>query len=44
MKAAGAEVVFNYYAEAGAGFAEHTLSQLLDLLPQETTPPAEDPR
>jgi predicted Kef-type K+ transport protein len=44
MKAAGADVVFNYYAEAGAGFAEHTLSQLLHLLPQETTSPAEDPR
>jgi D-arabinose 1-dehydrogenase-like Zn-dependent alcohol dehydrogenase len=44
MKAAGADVVFNYYAEAGAGFAEHTLSQLLHLLPQETTWPAEDPR
>jgi len=34
MKAAGADVVFNYYAEAGAGFAEHTLSNLLDILPQ----------
>jgi glutathione-regulated potassium-efflux system ancillary protein KefC len=34
MKAAGADVVFNYYAEAGAGFAEHTLSNLLDVLPQ----------
>lgn len=34
MKAAGANVVFNYYAEAGAGFAEHTLSNLLDVLPQ----------
>jgi predicted Kef-type K+ transport protein len=33
MKAAGANVVFNYYAEAGAGFAEHALSNLLDLLP-----------
>lgn len=33
MKAAGADVVFNYYAEAGAGFAEHTLSNLLDILP-----------
>tara|TARA_R110001592_G_scaffold337300_1_gene623449 strand:- start:41078 stop:42676 length:1599 start_codon:yes stop_codon:yes gene_type:complete len=33
MKAAGADVVFNYYAEAGAGFAEHTLSNLLDVLP-----------
>jgi len=34
MKAAGADVVFNYYAEAGAGFAEHTLSNLLDILPE----------
>ena len=34
MQAAGADVVFNYYAEAGAGFAEHTLSNLLELLPQ----------
>lgn len=34
MKAAGADVVFNYYAEAGAGFAEHTLSNLMDILPQ----------
>lgn len=34
MLAAGADVVFNYYAEAGAGFAEHTLSNLLDILPQ----------
>ncbi len=34
MKTAGADVVFNYYAEAGAGFAEHTLSNLLDILPQ----------
>lgn len=34
MKAAGANVVFNYYAEAGAGFAEHALSNLLDVLPQ----------
>ena len=34
MKAAGADVVFNYYAEAGAGFAEHTLSNLLELLPE----------
>lgn len=34
MKAAGADVVFNYYAEAGAGFAEHTLSNLMDTLPQ----------
>lgn len=33
MKAAGADVVFNYYAEAGAGFAEHALSNLLDILP-----------
>ncbi len=33
MKAAGADVVFNYYAEAGAGFAEHTLSNLMDILP-----------
>ncbi len=34
MQAAGADVVFNYYAEAGAGFAEHTLSNLLELLPE----------
>ena len=34
MKAAGADVVFNYYAEAGAGFAEHALSNVLDILPQ----------
>lgn len=34
MKAAGADVVFNYYAEAGSGFAEHTLSNLLDVLPE----------
>ena len=34
MKAAGADVVFNFYAEAGAGFAEHTLSNLLDILPE----------
>jgi hypothetical protein len=34
MKAAGADVVFNYYAEAGAGFAEHALSNLLDVLPE----------
>ncbi|AFV00975.1 cation:proton antiporter family protein [Simiduia agarivorans] len=34
MKQAGADVVFNYYAEAGAGFAEHTLSNLLDILPE----------
>lgn len=34
MIGAGADVVFNYYAEAGAGFAEHTLSNLLDILPQ----------
>jgi predicted Kef-type K+ transport protein len=34
MKEAGADVVFNYYAEAGAGFAEHTLSNLLDILPE----------
>jgi glutathione-regulated potassium-efflux system ancillary protein KefC len=34
MNEAGADVVFNYYAEAGAGFAEHTLSNLLDILPQ----------
>jgi predicted Kef-type K+ transport protein len=33
MKAAGADVVFNYYAEAGAGFAEHALSNMLDILP-----------
>jgi len=33
MKAAGADVVFNYYAEAGAGFAEHALSSMLDILP-----------
>jgi len=33
MKAAGADVVFNYYAEAGAGFAEHALSNMLDVLP-----------
>ena len=33
MQAAGADVVFNYYAEAGAGFAEHALSRTLDLLP-----------
>lgn len=33
MKAAGADVVFNYYAEAGAGFAEHALSTMLDILP-----------
>lgn len=33
MKAAGADVVFNYYAEAGAGFAEHALSTMLDVLP-----------
>lgn len=33
MKEAGADVVFNYYAEAGAGFAEHTLSNLMDTLP-----------
>ncbi|MEZ5572662.1 MAG: cation:proton antiporter family protein [Halioglobus sp.] len=33
MKAAGANVVFNYYAEAGAGFAEHALSNMLDILP-----------
>jgi hypothetical protein len=38
MKAAGADVVFNYYAEAGAGFAEHTLSNLLDILPQKPAP------
>jgi predicted Kef-type K+ transport protein len=40
MKAAGADVVFNYYAEAGAGFAEHTLSNLLDILPQKPAAPA----
>ena len=34
MKTAGADVVFNYYAEAGAGFAEHALSNMLDILPQ----------
>lgn len=34
MKAAGADVVFNYYAEAGAGFAEHALSNMLDILPE----------
>jgi glutathione-regulated potassium-efflux system ancillary protein KefC len=34
MKDAGADVVFNYYAEAGAGFAEHALSSMLDLLPR----------
>ena len=34
MMAAGADVVFNYYAEAGAGFAEHALSNILDVLPQ----------
>jgi hypothetical protein len=33
MRAAGADVVFNYYAEAGAGFAEHALSNMLDILP-----------
>jgi hypothetical protein len=33
MRAAGADVVFNYYAEAGAGFAEHALSNVLDVLP-----------
>jgi len=38
MKAAGADVVFNYYAEAGAGFAEHTLSNLLELLPEKPAP------
>jgi glutathione-regulated potassium-efflux system ancillary protein KefC len=26
-------VVFNYYAEAGAGFAEHALSNMLDIMP-----------
>jgi len=41
MKAAGADVVFNYYAEAGAGFAEHTLSNLLDILPQKPAAVAE---
>lgn len=41
MKAAGADVVFNYYAEAGAGFAEHTLSNLLDILPQKPAAIAE---
>ncbi len=34
MRAAGADVVFNYYAEAGAGFAEHALSNMLDILPE----------
>ncbi|CAA0101742.1 Glutathione-regulated potassium-efflux system protein KefC [Halioglobus japonicus] len=33
MRDAGADVVFNYYAEAGAGFAEHALSNMLDILP-----------
>tara|TARA_R110002124_G_scaffold4452_4_gene27178 strand:+ start:854 stop:2452 length:1599 start_codon:yes stop_codon:yes gene_type:complete len=33
MRAAGADVVFNYYAEAGAGFAEHALSNMLDIHP-----------
>jgi len=37
MKAAGADVVFNYYAEAGAGFAEHALSNMLDILPGRST-------
>ncbi len=31
---AGADVVFNYYAQAGAGFAEHTLSNVMDILPE----------
>ncbi|UTA49186.1 cation:proton antiporter [Simiduia sp. 21SJ11W-1] len=34
MKRAGANVVFNYYAQAGAGFAEHTLSNVMDILPE----------
>jgi glutathione-regulated potassium-efflux system ancillary protein KefC len=33
MKAAGADVVFNHYAEAGAGFADHALSDLQDIPP-----------
>ena len=37
MKAAGADVVFNYYAEAGAGFAEHALSNMQDILPRKHT-------
>lgn len=41
MKVAGADVVFNYYAEAGAGFAEHTLSNLLDILPEKPAALAE---
>ncbi|MEM6583960.1 MAG: cation:proton antiporter family protein [Pseudomonadota bacterium] len=41
MRNAGADVVFNYYAEAGAGFAEHTLSNLLDILPQKPAAMAE---
>ncbi|MEZ5502905.1 MAG: cation:proton antiporter family protein [Halioglobus sp.] len=40
MKAAGADVVFNYYAEAGAGFAEHALSNILDILPARPASPA----
>ncbi|RMF19558.1 MAG: potassium transporter Kef [Gammaproteobacteria bacterium] len=31
---AGADVAFNVYAEAGIGFAEHTLSRLVDVLPE----------
>lgn len=34
MKNAGADVVFNYYSEVGAGFAEHAISNVLDILPQ----------
>ena len=37
MKAAGADVVFNYYAEVGAGFAEHALSNMQDILPRKHT-------
>lgn len=32
LKAAGIDITFNFYAEAGAGFAEHTLSALREQL------------
>ncbi len=40
LKAAGARVVHNFYAEAGAGLAEHALSALRDDLDVQPTPAA----